>query len=143
MRKRIFILHEIDLTLMTASIKVKLITGRTIEQGVNLENKMSKAYQDIAAVCELPEADAKRLGLKDGKNVRVTTKFGSAVLRSKENADSPNGIAFVPMGPWANALIDPDTGGCGMPGFKGIDAEVSATNEQVLPVVRLLGGKGK
>lgn len=143
MKKTIFILHNTDLSLMTASIKVKLITGRTIEQGVHLENKMSKAYQDIATVCELSEADAKRIGIKSGRNVRVITKFGSVVLRSKENADSPNGVAFVPMGPWANALIDPDTGGCGMPGFKGIDAEVSATNEQVLSVVQLLGGKSK
>jgi formylmethanofuran dehydrogenase subunit D len=83
------------------------------------------------------------LGVKDGKNVKVTTKFGSVVLRAKENTENPGGIAFVPMGPWANAIIDPSTGGCGMPGFKGIDAEVSATNEQVLSVVQLLGGKSK
>jgi formylmethanofuran dehydrogenase subunit D len=42
------------------------------------------------------------------------------------------------MGPWANAVIDPDTRGCGMPGFKGVPAEVEATNDRILLMKELI-----
>jgi formylmethanofuran dehydrogenase subunit D len=38
------------------------------------------------------------------------------------------------MGPWANALVGSDTGGCGTPQFKGVEVEVEATEAPVLGV---------
>jgi formylmethanofuran dehydrogenase subunit D len=48
------------------------------------------------------------------------------------------GIAFMPMGPWANALVSGDTHGAGMPSYKGIDAEIEKTGEKVLHVKELM-----
>lgn len=123
-------------------VRVKLITGRTIEQGQNLENKLSEEYQKAVAVCELNEDDMKEIGVSEGENVKVKTQFGEIVVVAKKASANPKGIAFIPMGPWANAVIGGDTHGVGMPQFKGIDAEVKKTSEKVLPVKELMKSLG-
>ncbi len=113
------------------TLKVTLITGRTINQGATIENKTSSDYQEATACCELNSKDLGVLG-KPGGNVKVKTKHGEVVVKLKENNGNPDGLAFIPMGPWANAVVDPDTKGCGMPGFKGIPAEIEVTNDKIL-----------
>ncbi|MCX9025724.1 MAG: tRNA CCA-pyrophosphorylase [Candidatus Methanoperedens sp.] len=113
------------------TLKVTLITGRTVNQGANLENKTSSDYQEATAYCELNSKDIGVLG-KSGEKVRVKTKHGEVIVKLKENNGNPDGLAFIPMGPWANAVVDPDTKGCGMPGFKGIQAEIDVTNDKLL-----------
>jgi len=119
---------------------VILISGRTIEQGTNLENKLSEAYKNAVAVCELSEEDLKKLGLKgDGsERVRVRTAAGEVVVTAKKGAGYPEGIAFIPMGPWANAVVSGETKGAGMPFFKGIEAEIEKTDEEVPSVHELM-----
>ncbi len=119
------------------TLKVTLITGRTINQGANLENKTSSDYMDATACCEV---NSKGIGLlgKPGSNVRVRTRYGDVVVKLKENNGNPDDIAFIPMGPWANAIVDPDTKGCGMPGFKGVPAEIEATNDKILLMKELI-----
>ncbi len=51
---------------------------------------------------------------------------------------NPDGLVFIPMGPWANAVVDPDTKGCGMPGFKGIPAVVEPTDEKAPTMPELM-----
>ena len=119
------------------TLKVTLITGRTINQGANLENKTSSDYMEATANCELNSKCVGLLG-KPGSNVRVRTKYGDVVVKLKENNGNPDDIAFIPMGPWANAVVDPDTKGCGMPGFKGIPADIEATNDKILLMKELI-----
>ncbi|VVB94796.1 Molybdenum-containing formylmethanofuran dehydrogenase 1 subunit C [uncultured archaeon] len=118
------------------TLKVTLITGRTISQGVNLENKTSSDYMEATASCELNTKDIELLGKP--KYVKIRTEYGDVVVKLKENSSNPSGIAFIPMGPWANAVVDPDTKGCGMPGFKGIPAEIDATENKVLLLKELM-----
>lgn len=110
-------------------LNATFISGRTVDQGCNLENKTSKAYFNAAGYCEMNSTDAGKIGVEPGNNVKVTTDFGTVVVPLKICEGNPDGLIFVPMGPWANAVVDPDTKGCGMPGFKGIQAEVEATGE--------------
>jgi len=42
------------------------------------------------------------------------------------------------MGPWANAVTNPDTHGCGMPGLKGVPAEIEATEGKPLDMKSLM-----
>ena len=118
------------------TLKVTLITGRTISQGVNLENKTSSDYMEATASCELNSKDIELLGKP--KYARVKTEYGEVVVKLKENNGNPDSIAFIPMGPWANAVVDPDTKGCGMPGFKGISAEIEATEDKILLMKELM-----
>lgn len=118
-------------------LNANLISGRTINQGANLENKTSQEYFDAAAYCELCSKDIAALGISSG-NVKVTTSHGIVVVPVKRNDGNPGGIAFIPMGPWANAVLDPETSGCGMPCFKGVPAVIEPTGDKALTLKELI-----
>ena len=126
---------------LMAKLKITLLTGRSIDQGVGKElGKLTKEYENSVAVCELDPKDIKTLNLQQKENVRVTTNSGSVILRAAESKCSPHqGAAYVPYGPWVNIIIDTETSGTGMPSFKGVPAEVEpAGNEYVKNARELL-----
>ena len=115
-------------------LKVSLLTGRTIDQGTGRERgKLSEEYQRSVAVCEMDPDDMKRLGVKGNYNVRVSTDFGSVVVRAVKSARTPHsGIIFIPYGPWASLIMNPETHGTGMPSLKGLPAEVEPATEDIV-----------
>ncbi len=119
-------------------VKVKLISGRTVAQGQNLDNKLSEEYFNAVALCELNARDMERIGISSDENVKVRTEYGEVVVKAKQGTGYPEGIAFIPMGPWANAVVSGDTKGAGMPQYKGIDAEIEKTDEPVLNIKELM-----
>ncbi len=126
---------------MADSISLNLLTGRTIQQGITMEGgKNTPAYTEACGIIELDPADFKRLGAYRSTNVRVTSDYGSVVVKAVETTQGPHpGLAYIPMGAWANAVINPNTYGMGMPTFKGTPIQVSiATNEPVLSSVTLV-----
>jgi len=112
-------------------LKAIMISGRTLAQGAGCECKMSPDFFKAVSVCSLSEEDYRNLGLSDEKNVILRNEFGSAVFSARIDAGLPPGIVFIPMGPWANVLVGPDTGGCGTPQFKGVEVDVFATDLSV------------
>ncbi len=114
-----------------------MISGRTLAQGSACEDKMTQNYFQAASVCSLSEPDYKDLGQAERKNVLVRSGFGEVVLSSRMDQGLPQGIIFIPAGPWANVLIGAETGGCGTPQFKGIEVEVEYTDSDVKDI-RLL-----
>jgi formylmethanofuran dehydrogenase subunit D len=130
------------------AIKVTLLTGRSLSQGKAKElGKFSKEYVENVAVCELNPEDLKALGVSPGQNVQVKTAFGSVIVRAAASTQLPrSGVIFIPYGPWASAVADPETHGTGMPSLKGTDATVTpAVTEEVSSledlVKSLLGDK--
>jgi formylmethanofuran dehydrogenase subunit D len=122
-------------------LTVILITGRTIDQGVGKEmGKGSKEYFDSSALCFIDEADMKKLGIKSGSNVKVTSKYGSVIVKATKNPyGSDPGLIFIPCGLWANAICGDETFGMGMPLFKGFQVEVEpAPNQAILTLDELL-----
>lgn len=120
-------------------LKLKLVTGRSLKQGEFLGDKFSKEYIDNVAVIELDEKDLKRLGIKEGSRVKVRSPFGEVVVKALKSRFFTEGVAFMPMGPWASAIVDPDTRGSGMPTLKGLEVEISPTSEEITPLRELLG----
>jgi formylmethanofuran dehydrogenase subunit D len=118
-------------------IRVTLLTGRTIEQGTAKEcGKLSSQYRESVAICEMDPADLRELGVKDNSNVKVSTEFGSVVVKAKESRRWPHSkIVYMPYGIWANTVVDPYTHGTGMPSFKGISAEVEPAPGEEVPTV--------
>ncbi|MGD0645352.1 MAG: molybdopterin dinucleotide binding domain-containing protein [Candidatus Bathyarchaeia archaeon] len=118
-----------------------LITGRTIDQGVGKEmGKGSKEYFDSSSLCFIDEADMRKLGIKSRTNVKVTSRFGSVIVKALKNpyGTSP-GLVFIPCGLWANAICGDETYGMGMPLFKGFPVEVEpAPNQAILTLDELL-----
>lgn len=126
---------------MTKNITLNLISGRSIQQGVAIEGGKEKAnYRTAAGIIELDHADLKALGIWKNTNVRVTSPYGSVVVKAIETSQGPHpGVAFIPMGPWANSIVDPNTYSTGMPTFKGtpVTLEVAA-NEPILLGIELV-----
>jgi formylmethanofuran dehydrogenase subunit D len=126
---------------MSETTNVILITGRTIAQGATRDGrKILKDYVESAAICELDPEDLGKLKIKEGDIVRVKTNYGTVVVRAAVSNQAPHpGIVFIPMGPWANEVIGPETDGVGMPSFKSVSAEIEvAPNETILDAVALI-----
>ena len=120
-------------------INVKIVSGRTSQQGVGLEvGKTSKEYFESVTYIELSTGDAGSLGIGDGDKVKVETAHGSVVVTAKLSDRLEPGTSFFPYGLWANQVFGSETGGTGMPRFTGIDAEISASSAGVPSLVELV-----
>jgi formylmethanofuran dehydrogenase subunit D len=127
--------------MMQQKLRVTLLTGRTIEQGVSKEaGKGTKEYFESTTMCYMDAVDMKKLGIKNNTNVQVTTPNGSVVLRAvKFRRGAMPGMIYIPYGPWANAIVSNETTSIGTPSFKGTPAEVeSAPDKPVLTLKELL-----
>jgi len=111
------------------------MSGRTIDQGVSLEGgKLSDSAMTATGVAFLDPEDLKALNILSGTSVRVKTAHGEVIVKARLSPDAPHkGTVFIPMGIYANAIIDPITDSTGMPKYKNVPAEVEvAANERVL-----------
>jgi formylmethanofuran dehydrogenase subunit D len=115
-------------------LQVTLVTGRTIDQGVGKEQgKASKEYMSSVSVCHVDPEDMKRMGSKEKTNILVSTAFGSVVVKALKSPRAPHaGLIFIPYGPWANVVVNPDTHSVGMPSLKGIPAEIEPAQDKPL-----------
>ncbi len=103
-----------------------LLTGRTINQGVALEGgKTTKENVRACAICAFDKEDFDKLECIVGTSIKVSTNFGEVMVYAIISDEGPHpGIIFIPMGPWANQLVNPDSQSCGTPTFKGMSAKV-------------------
>ena len=124
-----------------AKIQLNLISGRTIQQGVAIEGGKEKpAYREACGIIELDSEDFKKLGAWRNTNVRVTSAWGTVVVKAIDASQGPHpGLGWIPMGPWANSVTNPNTYSTGMPTFKGVPVEVEpAPSEPVLLGIELV-----
>ena len=123
--------------MLVEKLKVTLLTGRTIEQGVGKEaGKGTQGYFESTTMCYMDAGDMKKLGIKNNAHIQVTTPNGSVVLRAvKYPRGAMPGMIYIPYGPWANAIVSNETTSIGMPSFKGTPAEVEPTPDK--PVLTL------
>ena len=122
-------------------IEVIVITGRTTDQGMTIDEKLSNEYMRAVSICEMNEKDMKKIGVKEGDRVLVKTELGEVVLYVKkaeeEDLQPPEGIVFIPMGPYANRVVGILTGS-GTPQYKGVKATVEKTNKNVLSIEEII-----
>lgn len=113
-------------------LQVRLITGRSLLQGVGKEaGKTSAKYKDSVGICEMNPDDLQSLGIKSGTSVIVKSSSGSVVVKAvTPSIPPPAKVAFIPYGPYASLLFESETGGSGMPTFKGINVEIEAAPDQ-------------
>ena len=108
-----------------------------------IESKNSTMYTDVVAICEFDPEDMEKLGVAEGDTVEVSTDYGSINVKAKKSTQYPHkNIIFIPMGPWANCITNPNTDDTGMPSFKGVPATAKlAKGTQVLTYPELLKEK--
>lgn len=126
-------------------MKFILNTGRTIWQGQAIEaGKDLEMYVDAAAICQMNKEQMDSLGITEGDNIKVKSEFGDVVVKSvMAKEELPEGMIYIPMGPWANRVIRPDTDSTATPSFKNVPVEVTPTEELVLDMPTLIKGYGK
>jgi formylmethanofuran dehydrogenase subunit D len=118
-----------------------LITCRTINQGVALEGgKNTKENVRAAGICAFDREDFKKLDCLVGTPVKISTDYGEVIVYSTISEEGPHpGIISIPMGPWANQVVNPDSQSCGTPTYKGMKAWVEAVpHDKVLDAVDLI-----
>lgn len=116
---------------------MKLITGRVIEQGMHLEDKTSEEYREACTLCTMNQRDMFRLDISDGKNVKLKTGHGEVVVKVCMG-NIEEGLIFLPLGPWANAITYHEIEDGGMPSFKGIDVDIEKTDEKIKSAEELI-----
>ena len=115
-------------------ITVNLITGRTIQQGVSMEaGKEKEDYMKSCGIIEIDEADFAKLDILPNTNVRVSSDFGYVIVKAIKATQGPHpGLAWIPMGPWANQVVNTNTYSTGMPTFKGTPVNVEPAEDEVV-----------
>ena len=126
--------------------KVTLTSGRTLLQGRTLEEgKLTEAYRDAVSYIELDSTILEALNIDAGDLVEVETIFGTVDVTAKKSRGKDPQIAFIPCGPYANAITGEDTQETGMPSYKSIEAQVykSKANSvlSIHEIMQIKGGK--
>ncbi len=124
-------------------LNVTLVSGRTAQQGVGLEEgKSSESYVKSVNHVQLSPDDAAKMKLKEGDAVSVETRHGSVVVNWRPSKELEAGMAFFPYGLWANQVYGYETEGTGMPMFKALEATVSPSKDKVKSIEELVKGLG-
>ena len=108
-----------------ASFPIVLTTGRVLEHyHTGTMTRRSKGLDGLVPgpFVEVNGADAKKIRVKDGDRVKVTSRRGSIVLPAKVGSRVETGVLFIPFHFWeaaANVLTNPATDPtAGIPEFK-------------------------
>jgi len=107
-----------------------------------MTDRLGGFHQRNSAVIQMNGDDLRELGLDTRSLVRVTSAFGQVVLKAEEAEEElPRGLAYIPYGPWASTLVGSDTGGTGMPSFKGMKVRVQREAAADIRPATALGGR--
>lgn len=119
---------------------IKIVTYRDIFQiAACEEDRFSGECVGLSAEIILDETEMKRMGIKDDTNVRLSSNWGSVVVKAKASPrNEQTGVGFMVNSPWSNALVSGDTTDC-IPDFKNIDAKISVSRDEVTGLDELLG----
>lgn len=126
-------------------MRVILNTGRTVWQGQAIEcGKDLPMFVNAAAICNINKDVLDELGIKHGDNVKIVSEYGDVIVKAVEAKEElPKGMVYVPMGPWANRVIRPNTDSTATPSFKNVPVELTPTEEPVLDMPTLMKVYGK
>ena len=88
-----------------SAITINLISGRTIQQGISMEGGKEKdKYRLACGIIEIDETDFKRLGIMKNTNVKVTSEFGSVIVKAIPATQGPHPGALL-LYPWGHGQI--------------------------------------
>jgi len=124
---------------------VNLITGRTVWQGQAIESgKDLDMYIKAAAIAHISDEMMAQMGITPGQNIKIIAPDGDVVVKAVATKETlPVDTIYVPMGPWANRVVDPTTNSTAMPSYKNIPVDIIPTDEEVLDMPTLMKVYGK
>ncbi len=96
-------------------------------------------YRKSTAIAYMDPRDMEKLSLKSNDKIDVETKWGNVTVYVDKSHDAPHeGMIFIPKGPWVNIVISPETYCCNVPTYKGIEAKIRKSDDDVLLVADLI-----
>mgnify|MGYP001031639728 CR=1 FL=1 len=126
----------------TASLDVQLIVFEDVHLEVvrYADGWDSGTYQEKAGVVQLSPLDLKKLDIKNGSHVTLTTHGGNIVVKAKSEKRCAEGVAWLPASLYSNylAVYDPSVSKTVMP--KVTKASISPTQEDVTPIPQIIPG---
>lgn len=103
-----------------------LITIRTSSQGAAMEKgKLAEEYIKETSTLFVSPEDCDRLKLTKDNKATLKSQAGEVTVTCSPT-EGPNGVFFLPLGPFASQLIGEDTQGTGVPDFKKIPVTINA-----------------
>ncbi|KXH70423.1 MAG: hypothetical protein AM326_12350 [Candidatus Thorarchaeota archaeon SMTZ-45] len=119
-------------------VELKLVIAHSFEADVeSARNILSNEFLTSAARVRLNKVDLQRLGLKDGGHASIKSKAGYIVLAAYSDEKVTEGLAVIPYGPWALALVSIPVDDS-PPQFHGVSLTVTRTEDEVTPLESLL-----
>ncbi len=118
---------------------IKIISRRDVFQAsVCEEDRFGDDCLELSALIVLDAAEMKHMGILDGANVRLASKWGSVVVRARASPrEEQKGLGFMVNGPWVNALVSDETPD-GIPTFKYIEAKITISKDGITGIQELL-----
>jgi formylmethanofuran dehydrogenase subunit D len=118
---------------------ITIITYRDVFQSSACEeDRYGKECERLSAMVMLDADEMKRMGIHDGVNVRLTSKWGSIVVKAVFSPrQEQKGIGFMVNSPWSNALVSDETTD-GIPEFKNIKVNIKVSHEKIVSLRELL-----
>ena len=125
--------------LTSPEYEVLVITHSIIFQTeVAITDKFSKEYLKRSAVVSISPEDMSKMGIKEGKSVRIENENGSVVVLVVKSQEGHKGIVFMPDSFYSNILLSPGTDGTGIFDGKKVKAKISKVDEPVIGIKELL-----
>lgn len=122
-------------------LNVIVNTGTSIIQAF-YEKKgstLKDEYRQATAIAFMDPRDMEKLNLVAHDKINVKSKWGNVTVYVDKSHDAPHeGMIFMPKGPWANIVINPETYCCNIPTFKGVQAIITKSDDDVLLVADLM-----
>ena len=108
-----------------------------------VDNDQSREYSfgdnssliDKLAIGFINPEDFKSLNISSSLNLRLSNKFGSVVIKPREEEDVPKGIIIMPVSIWANQITGIERNELV---YKNIGANVEVTSDLILEIQDLL-----
>lgn len=95
--------------------------------------KEKEDYTKACGIIEIDAADFAKLDILPNTNVRVTSAYGSVIVKAIRATQGPHpGLAWIPMGPWANMVVNTNTYSTGMPTFKGTPVTIEPAEDEIV-----------
>jgi len=96
------------LKLLVPKTEIDVCSVRSVEQSIGKAEKGLEGYIENTAVILMHKDDMRKMGVKNGDKIKVSSAYGSVIVKAYETDETKPGLALMPNGPWFNAITRGD-----------------------------------
>ncbi|MEM1657772.1 MAG: molybdopterin dinucleotide binding domain-containing protein [Candidatus Jordarchaeales archaeon] len=102
-------LFELSLMrLLIPKVEVNVCNVRSVEQSIRKAERGLAGYFETTAVVLMHKEDMKKIGVKSGDKVKVSSNYGAVIVKVYETDETKPGLVLMPNGPWFNTISGGD-----------------------------------